>query len=57
MTGGALVFRQTDGKYYFKGIMSIAPRVSGSCDIQQCSLFTNIDKYTDDLIRFINQYS
>ncbi|XP_019865180.2 coagulation factor IX-like isoform X2 [Aethina tumida] len=56
-TGGALVFRHTDGKYYVKGIVSNAPRVSGSCDIQQYALFTNIDKYTDDVIRFINQYS
>ncbi|XP_049821425.1 modular serine protease isoform X2 [Aethina tumida] len=55
--GGALVFKHTDGKYYVKGIMSPAPRVQGSCDIQQYALFTNIDYYAEDMSRFILKYS
>ncbi|XP_049821423.1 modular serine protease isoform X2 [Aethina tumida] len=56
-SGGALVFKQTDGKYYVKGIVSNAPRVGGSCDIQQYTLFTNVDKYTTDVMKFMAQYT
>ncbi|XP_049821429.1 modular serine protease-like isoform X2 [Aethina tumida] len=56
-SGGALVFKQSDEKYYVKGIVSNAPRIKDSCDIQQYTLFTNVDNYTEEVSKFIIQYS
>ncbi|XP_019881235.1 uncharacterized protein LOC109609057 [Aethina tumida] len=56
-SGGALIYRQSNGRYYVRGIVSISPRLQGSCDIDQYSLFTDVLKFKMLISRTILRYS
>ncbi|CAH0559645.1 unnamed protein product [Brassicogethes aeneus] len=55
-SGGGLVFEQNQ-RYYIRGIVSISPRQDGSCDIQQYTLYTNVNKFNSFIDKTIVKYS
>lgn len=55
-SGGGLVLKDTDDRYYVRGIVSLGSEKQGSCDVDKYTTFTNVQKHMELISPLYNQY-
>ncbi|KAK9884599.1 hypothetical protein WA026_007439 [Henosepilachna vigintioctopunctata] len=56
-SGGGLTFvRHENNRYYLRGIVSVAPQVSGSCNENEYALYTKVSSYIDFIASIERSY-
>lgn len=54
-SGGGLTFWSGNRRHYIRGIVSVAPKgPTGSCDVNQYTLYTNVGKHLEFISQAVN---
>lgn len=57
-SGGGLVFKyRENNRYYIHGIVSVAHKMQGMCNIQQNAIYTKVVAYDDFVGRLLTKYA
>lgn len=55
-SGGGLIFRGREERFFLRGVVSVAPKKYGGCDYTQNTLFTSLRFHKDNLLHTLAQY-